>query len=380
VSLVRRRWRDRTAGGAVVVADPLLDAAEATVSRGTRRLCCDLNGTGRSFRRTAQNLEQAAQLSIGTELLRQVVEAEGRRVLAARESPTLQPDWKAADCRVRTPGGAQVSRVYLGMDGFMVPVLTEAEKQNRRKKVVTVRARRGKDKPKLPALPRRRHGADQRYKEFKLVQFHDESMEHRLLSVTRGDCQEAGRVLRRDAGRIAFQDADERVGIVDGAAWIAGQISRRCILLSVLLLDFYHLGQHVNDGRRATWGEDNPEGEQWAGDLMHTVRHEGYAPFWDQLLHWRSGQRSKLKRNEADQLLDYASGHRDMIRYELCEQHGWRIGSSTTESQCGVVPARVKGPGKRWDADNAEAVMALEAMHQSHQSRNYWSSSACGVN
>jgi len=378
VSLLRRRWQDR-AGGAVVPADPLLDAAEATVSLGTRRLCCDLNGTGRSFRRTSESLKQAAQLLISAESLRQLVEAEGRRTLAAAESGTLGPGWKAADCQVRTPGGQGASRVYLGMDGFMVPVLTEAEKRSRRRQVVAARSRRSKQKPKLPALPQRRHGADQRYKEFKLVQFHDESMEHRLVSVTRGDCQEAGRILRRDAGRIAFPDADERIGIVDGAAWIAGQIVRRCILLSVLLLDFYHLGEHVNAGKRATFGEESPGGEEWADNLMHAVRHEGYAPFWDRLVTWRSGQRSRPKRAEADRLLDYASGHRDMIHYELCEEYGWLIGSATTESECGVVPARVKGPGKRWDAGNAEAVMALEAMHQSHQSNDYWSTSACSV-
>lgn len=350
------------------------------MSLGTRRLCCDLNASGRSFRRTQESLKQAAQLDISTESLRQVVEAEGKRALEAAESGSLPPDWRAADCRVRTPDGKETSRVYLGVDGFMVPVLTEAEKKSRRKQVVAARSHRSKDKPKLPPLPRRRHGADLRYKEFKLVQFHDESMEHRLVSVTRGDCQEAGRILRRDAGRIAFHDAQERIGIVDGAAWIAGQIVRRCILLSVLLLDFYHLGEHVNEGKRATFGEENPGGKQWADELMHTVRHEGYAPFWDRLVAWRSGQRSKGKREGADGLLDYASGHRDMIHYELCEEHGWRIGSSTTESQCGVVPMRVKGPGKRWNADNAEAVMMLEAMHQSNQCQAYWTIRAGSLN
>jgi hypothetical protein len=301
-------------------------------------------------------------------------------VLGAAESGVLSPDWKARDCQVKTPRGLDVSRVYLGVDGFLAPLVSETEKRSRRKAVVTARSKRPKGKPRLAPLRRRRHGADQRYKEFKLVQFHDESMEHRLVSVTRGDCQEAGRIMRRDAGRIALHDADERVGIVDGAAWIASQVARRCILLSALLLDFFHLGEHVNQGKRATFGEAGPEGRRWAGELMHAVRHEGYAPFWDRLLAWRGGQRSRLKREEADRLLHYVSGHQEMIRYEQCEQRGWRIGSSTTESQCGVVPARVKGCGKRWDADNAESVMALEAMHQSNQSKQYWSTRACEVN
>ena len=37
-----------------------------------------------------------------------------------------------------------------------------------------------------------------------------------------------------------------------------------------------------------------------------------------------------------------------------------------TEQLLAEVPHRVKGPGKRWHLDNAEAVMALEALDQSH--------------
>jgi len=38
----------------------------------------------------------------------------------------------------------------------------------------------------------------------------------------------------------------------------------------------------------------------------------------------------------------------------------------------GLLPERLKGPGKRWDRDNAEAILALEAMYQSKQSSAYW--------
>ena len=43
--------------------DAILDAAEATVSLGARELCCRLNATGKSFRRTVDQLKRAAQLS-----------------------------------------------------------------------------------------------------------------------------------------------------------------------------------------------------------------------------------------------------------------------------------------------------------------------------
>ena len=102
----------------------------------------------------------------------------------------MKPLWQAKDCKVQTPAGKEVSRVYLGIDGFMVPLLTDEEKRKRREKVVTARAKRPAEKPNLPPLSRRKKGADERYKEFKLVQFHDENMEHRLVSVTRKPCEE----------------------------------------------------------------------------------------------------------------------------------------------------------------------------------------------
>ena len=68
-----------------------------------------------------------------------------------------------------------------------------------------------------------------------------------------------------------------------------------------------------------------------------------------------------------------------MIRYPEFIKNGWRIGSGPTESQCRVVPNRVKGPGKRWDGDNAEAIMAIETMHQSNQWRAYWTTHASCV-
>ena len=356
--------------------DALLDLAEATVSLGARELCSRINAGCKGFAKAAQNLKRIGQITLSAELLRQVVEDEGKRVLKASDSGALDPGWQAGQCLTKTPTGKEVSRVYLGVDGFMVPSLTDAEKKTRRDKVVASRRKRSKDKPTLPPLAARKKGTDQRYKEFKLVQFHDETMEHRLVSVTRKPCQEAGRIMRRDAARIGFDKADERIANIDGSSWIVNQIMRVCLVLTALCLDFYHLGQHVNAAKRGTFGEESEEGKEWAAEMMSTVKHKGYCPFWDRLIAWRSGQRKKAAKEEADGLLHYAAERKDMINYERCLEKGWRISSSTTESECGVVPHRVKGPGKRWDLDNAEAVMALEALDQSHLWDEYFRTAA----
>ncbi|MBA2227979.1 hypothetical protein, partial [Thermogemmata fonticola] len=80
--------------------DRWLDVAEATISQGVRELVCRLNAGSSSFAAAAENLRRAAQLRLSRETLRQVVEQEGRQVLAAQKSGALTPGWSAADCVV----------------------------------------------------------------------------------------------------------------------------------------------------------------------------------------------------------------------------------------------------------------------------------------
>ena len=167
VDLERTRWYSPATGG-LTPADAWLDAAFATVSLAARELACRLNQGARSFQKAADNLARAAQVHMSDELLRQVVQAEGKAVLKAQQSGALAIPWSAADCPVKgedgQPSGA--TRVYLGADGVKVPTVTEQEKQKRRQKVKQKRRRRGK---KCRPLPRAKRGTDQRQAEVRLA-------------------------------------------------------------------------------------------------------------------------------------------------------------------------------------------------------------------
>ena len=63
-----------------------------------------------------------------------------------------------------------------------------------------------------------------------------------------------------------------------------------------------------------------------------------------------------------------------MIRYPEFQAKGWQIGSGPTEALCKTTTARLKGSGMRWDTENAEAVMALDALEQSDERKRYWRS------
>jgi hypothetical protein len=361
--LWRRRWHS-PGEGTTTPLDRWLDVAEATVSLGVREMACRLNRDGKNFDKAAANLARTAQIAVSGETLRILVETEGKRVLQAQRCGELAAGWSASDCR--TEEGK--TRVYLGSDGVMVPVVTDREKKLRRQKIKEKRRRRGRKCRPLPPL---KPGADQHYKEFKVIGYYDDTQEHRLVSGTRGDHMAAGRVMRCEASRIRLDLADEKVGNVDGSPWIRNQIVRQGIPLDALGLDFYHLSENVHRTRREVYGEQDQTGKEWAGDLLHTFKHDGYLAAWQRLLDWRVGLR-RGKRAAADRLLNYVCEREQMIRYPEFQAKGWQIGSGPTEATCKTLTARLKASGMRWDAANAEAVMALEALTQSDQWELYW--------
>jgi hypothetical protein len=397
VRLWRRRWHS-PGEGTTTPLDGWVDTVEATISLGVREMACRLNGAGKSFDKAAANLSRTAQVALSGETLRQLVETEGKRVVLAQKAGQLPIDWSVADGKLEPVADGKLepvadgklepvadgklepvadgkpasgtTRIYFGSDGVMVPHITDAEKQMRRKKVKAKRRRRGR---KARPLPLRKIGADQEYKEFKIIAFYDEDQKHRAVSGTRGNCDVAGRLMRREAGRIHFDQADEKVGNVDGSPWIRNQVQRQSLPLDALGLDFYHLGENVHKARRDIYGEDDEAGNHWAADLLHTFKHDGYEAAWNQLLPWRLAL-PRRRRSRADQLLNYVSERRDMIGYPAFQAKGWQIGSGPTEATCKTLTARLKGSGMRWDGDNAEAIMGLEAIEQSGQWDEYWRS------
>lgn len=340
-----------------------MDETEASVSVGVRQLCCREGTHARSFDRGRENLKHAAQLETGEELFREIVESEGQAVLKASESEQLELDWSGAQCQAQTPQGQRTTRMYVSADGVLVPTTTQGEKDKRRATVKkwrkdTPRHKRGR----LKRLARVKKGSDQRYKQIYVTVFYDQSQEHRLVGVTRKEVQGLKRLLKRDGERVGLLDAKERAGLVDGAVCLKNNLEE--LPLQAIMLDFYHLSEHVGQAGVETLGKDTPASEAWLGKVLQSVRHEGYEPFFQQLLEWRSPLRGG-KRKAADALLGYVAPRQEMIRYEECDRKGWDVGSGPMESMCGVTTDRIKGRGRRWDLAHAEAIMALEALYQS---------------
>jgi hypothetical protein len=342
----------------------MLDEVEATISEGVREMACRLNQDASSFQKAANNLYRTAHLEISKESLRQLVETEGKAVLRQMQRAELSPDWSSEDCR--TEQG--VTRVYIGCDGVKVPLVTDEEKKKRRQHIRAKRRRRG---CKCQPLPRAKTGADCAYKDFKVAYLYDEDKKHRYVGVTAGNHVAAGHLLRRMSDQVQLPRSDERIALIDGAPWIRNQIEFHGLAQNIGL-DFYHLQENAQKARRSLFGEESEEGQQWVNGLMHTFKHDGYDAAWDVLATTRTPLRSPKKRAAVDGLMQYAGERRDMIRYPEYRARHWQIGSGPTEAECKTTTHRVKGCGRRWDSDNAEAMMALAALHDSRLWSQHW--------
>lgn len=361
--LRRIRWHC-SLEGSETPTDRFLDALEVTISEGVREMACRLNQDASSFAKAAGNLSRTAHVDVSKETLRLLVEAEGKNVLEQMRRGHLVPEWSAADC-VTEEG---TTRLYIGCDGVKVPLITDEEKKKRRKNIREKRRRRGRTcKP----LPRAKTGADCAFKDFKVAYLYDAKKKNRYVGVSSGNHEAAGRLLWRMSTQVKLFDSEERIALIDGAPWIRNQIEFHG-LTDAIGLDFYHLQENAQKARRGLFGEESEEGKRWVGTLMHTFKHEGYDAAWERLEATRQSLRSPKKRSAINGLMQYASERYDMIRYPEFRAKHWDIGSGPTEAECKTTTRRIKGRGRRWDAGNAEAMMALAALHDSQMWDQRW--------
>ena len=334
------------------------------MSVAARELCCAVGGDC-SFAKAAAKLKKVGQITVSVPRLREIVEREGMRMLASRRVGLLGPDWSAGDCQVRLGGPTQV---LVGCDGVMVPVVTAAEKAKRRAGRKRVR-RRGKTRCRVPG----HRGCDHGWKEFKIGLFYDAGKEHCYAFATKGNHEEFGRQLRREAGKIRLGQADQKFSVTDGAEWIRRQMRTRLPMLDEMILDFYHFAEHVGQASAACWGLETPESAQWTGKVLHLAKHDGPLAVLKEIAAARSPLRSSPKRKAMSNLEQYVAKRMEMMDYPRFVAAGYDIGSGPTEAKCKTVPSRLKGSGMRWNLPNAEAMAALACVEQSNLSDAYWS-------
>jgi hypothetical protein len=371
---VRRRYFWGKGQGGVCPADEPVGIAQTRTSPGARQILCRL-GLVQDFGQAADDARRIGNVAVCKETLRQRVEAEAAAITARRNTGRLKAAWSSAQTKVKTDEGT-LSRVYAGVDGVMVPTVTQAEKDKRRKtQAIRRQQRSAAGVGNTTQLPAARPGSDERFKEMKIGLFYDQAKEHRHVFVTENDHEAFGLLLKEHAAQVAFEQADQSISLTDGARWIATQICQTLLLIKVMLLDFYHLSQHVYEAAHCCLGE-TPQAGQWVAARLKEFKELGVAPVLEAIDALAKKVRSNAKRQSLRKLRDYVVGRMDMLDYRTALAKGWDIGSGPTEAMCKNLTLRLKRPGMKWDRDHAGAMMNLIALYESGQAKAYWAAAA----
>jgi hypothetical protein len=354
-------WSAQT--GTVIPIDQWLGLTEHRFSPGVREMCCR-EALHCSFEVASVNLQRTAQLSLDGRTLRELVENQGRAVEAAQRSGTLRPVFTVADCKDRTLVG--------GADGVMVPQVTQAQKDKRR--ATEAAQRRALGRPSTAAVGRPKAGSEGPFREFKVLAFYSLDKTHCQVVATASDSTEAGRLMRREARRLHLAQAQVKYAVSDGAEWIANEYQRQLPMLDAHILDYYHLREHVIKASQALYDKDAKKAEAWREEMMGCVWEQGSLVLLDRLGSYLRHHPTGSKHEALEDLRDYVRKRTAMTDYPTFRQLGYDCGSGPTESLCGQLTNRLKGPGMRWDNDNAEAMMALASLDHSGQWDTYWNS------
>lgn len=362
------------------------------MSKHAREFFCRTNLDAKSFKEAGALLQHLCGMSTSAERLRQVVEDEGKAIQRVQQSGSrtpegepagaLAPAWTAVESRVDAAQTGQMSfewlplRVYASIDGVMAPRVSVAEKDKRRRAVVAKRTamppeQRARQKPLKP----KGKGADRGWKELKLVMHFDHGGVHAHASATSGNHRGAGGLLDRDARKLKVRLADEKVAIADGAVWIRHRFADAATPFDAVILDWYHFSEHVHEGRRKAFGENDPQGHRWADALLEVARTRGPDALLAEL-HEAVRTRRGGPRKAMIALLGYASERRSGIDYPAYLARGWHIGSGRMEASCKTLPRRLKGSGMRWDRRGTDAICNLAALRENGQWERYWRQAA----
>ena len=227
----------------------------------------------------------------------------------------------------------------------------------------------------------KRKGKNLQWKEAKICLAHPQGSKTLVFGGTlQGDVDTAGQCLFDCAVQAGFGTETPIHGVGDGASWIADQVEKKFGHNGSYLIDFFHACDYLSAAGKAIA----------SGEQEHKT--------------WLDEQKSKLKMNQADAVLQelkphlesptvhdrdapvrqchrYINNRPDQLNYQDAIKRGLPIGSGEIESAHRyIVQQRMKRPGAWWRQHNAEHMLALRFARANHYWHSYWQRSSTDKN
>jgi hypothetical protein len=177
------------------------------------------------------------------------------------------------------------------------------------------------------------------------------------------DLEELGLQMRRQAGQVGMNDAQQWIALTDGGAGLEHFIDVN-FPRAEKILDFHHAVEHLSAfAKRYRPGKGaGPLLDAWC----HALKQAGGRQVIRLLERLARPKMTAEVQADYDRLLNYLKHNEHRMDYPRYLKHGWQIASGAVESACKrVVNQRLCMGGMRWGEDGADAVAHLRALYQS---------------
>jgi hypothetical protein len=156
------------------------------------------------------------------------------------------------------------------------------------------------------------------------------------------------------------------VVLADGSDWIANLVEED-LPGAMMILDWYHVADHVGEAALALFPDDEKARERWSGRQLGLLRRGRVDVLFRRLAEIELALRPRSTAREAVAgLRKYLDKRRAHLVYAKARNEGLLIGSGAVESAIGhVLQQRMKRSGMRWKTPGALAMIGLRCAYRS---------------
>jgi hypothetical protein len=180
--------------------------------------------------------------------------------------------------------------------------------------------------------------------------------------------------LRRQAGQVGMDQAERWIALSDAGAGVEDFVRVNFGRVEAVILDFYHVAEHLGDLARALYPGDEATREDWLEHWCHRLKHEGGVAVLEAMRTLPVEGRETVRTVHAE-VLGYFENQVHRMDYPAYQAKGWAIGSGPVEAACKpVIGKRMKNGGMRWGEDGADEMCHLRALFASGEKQwdAYW--------
>jgi hypothetical protein len=188
--------------------------------------------------------------------------------------------------------------------------------------------------------------------------------------------EELGILLRRQAGQVGMNNAEQWIGLSDGGNGLEaflktnfpGPLEHGTELQ--LILDFWHAADSLTKLAKAIHPSDDERRQELEKSWCHTMKHEGGRRIVEELEKFQLPDKPAAKA-QYEETVGYFKNNLHRMDYPRYIANGWSIGSGAMESACKtVVGQRLKLSGMRWGEMGTHDMCQMRALYRSEP--NQW--------